>query len=55
MPRRVTIVSVIGSKYTMPNEPSASSIVRAASGPYADELSASRPKTGIPAAGPTCS
>ena len=38
-----------------PAAPSGISSVRAASGPYAAELSASRPKMGIPAEVPTCS
>src|SRR5580704_5195541 len=39
----------------MPPMPRGMRRVRAASGPYAAELSASRPKMGMPAAGPMCS
>src|ERR1700679_1690891 len=39
----------------MPARPSGMRSVSAASGPYAAELSASRPKTGMPAIGPMCS
>src|SRR5437870_9353961 len=39
----------------MPAAPRGMSSVRAASGPYPAELSASKPKIGIPAETPTCS
>src|ERR1700730_16777411 len=46
---------VMGTMYEMPATPRGMSRARAASGPYAAELSASRPKTGIPAAAPSLS
>src|ERR1700730_18911268 len=46
---------VMGTMYEMPATPRGMSRARAASGPYAAELSASRPKTGIPADAPSLS
>src|ERR1035437_6108686 len=52
MPSRMEIATVIGRMNVSPAAPSGSSTVSAASGPYAAELSASRPKVGTPAAVP---
>src|SRR5579863_10382389 len=49
------MLALMGTMYATPAAPSGMSSVRAASGPYAAELSASRPKIGIPARGPICS
>ncbi len=46
------MAAVVGTMYATPSAPSGINMVSAASGPYAAELSASRPKMGIPAAGP---
>src|SRR6266481_1858057 len=49
------MLTLMGTMYAMPASPRGTRIVRAASGPYAAELSASRPKMGIPLATPTLS
>src|SRR5579863_787225 len=49
------MLSVMGTMRPTPAAPSAISSARAASGPYAAELSASSPNTGMPAAGPSLS
>src|SRR6516225_1030641 len=49
------MAALTGTMYFTPTRPSGSSSVSAASGPYAAELSASRPKIGMPAIGPICS
>src|ERR1700734_2623202 len=49
---RITMAVLTGTMYFTPISPRGISSVSAASGPYAAELSASNPKTGIPAMGP---
>ena len=49
------MAALTGTMYCTPSRPSGISSVSAASGPYAAELRASSPKTGIPASGPMCS
>src|SRR5579863_8312760 len=49
------IAALIGMMYRTPRRPRGIRRLRAASGPYAAELSASRPKIGMPCAGPICS
>ena len=55
MASRMTIAALTGTMYFTPIRPRGISSVSAASGPYAAELRASSPKTGIPARGPMCS
>ena len=55
MLRRTMMVRLIGTINAAAARPRGIRIVRAASGPYAAELKASRPNTGMPAAGPICS
>lgn len=52
MSRTATMSAMIGVTKWRPAAPSGRSNVSAASGPYAADDSASRPSTGIPAAGP---
>ena len=52
MASRPMIARLTGRMYWMPAKPRGISRVRAASGPYAAELRASRPKTGMPETGP---
>src|SRR5665213_85560 len=49
------MAKLMGTMCAMPATPSGMRSVSAASGPYAAELNASRPKTGIPEVGPMCS
>src|SRR5271170_305441 len=49
------MAALIGMMYCTPSRPSGISRLSAASGPYAAELNASRPKIGMPAPGPICS
>src|SRR5579864_227860 len=49
------MLALTGTMYATPATPSGISSVKAASGPYAAELSASRPKMGIPAEASICS
>src|SRR5271170_4567765 len=49
------MAALIGTMYCTPSRPSGISRLSAASGPYAAELNASRPKIGMPAPGPICS
>ena len=51
----VMMAALIGTIYGTPRSPSGISRLRAASGPYAAELSPSRPKIGMPCIGPICS
>ena len=46
------MLTLMGQMYAIPAAPSGISSVSAASGPYAAELSASRPKMGMPAEAP---
>ena len=46
------MAKLTGTMYFTPSRPSGISSVSAASGPYAAELNASSPKTGMPASGP---
>ena len=49
------MAALMGTIYWTPRSPSGISKLRAASGPYAAELSPSKPKIGMPCAGPICS
>jgi hypothetical protein len=55
MASSATMAALMGTMSCTPSRPSGMSSVSAASGPYAAELSASRPKIGMPAMGPMCS
>src|SRR5215831_12840220 len=55
MASRTTMLPLIGTIYAEPSTLSGIRRVSAASGPYPAELSASRPKIGMPRTGPICS
>ena len=55
MASRTMMLALMGTIYAIPAAPRGMRSVSAASGPYAAELRASRPKIGIPAVVPSCS